>query len=107
MAIRTFWGKIIFIVSLIVLVLFFSRVCFGGIVKTQAGGQDYDYLVPLGDVSGILGVGGAVVLDKRTGNIWVFGVDPETYKLVSEYCGHIEEFIQPSQGEGNVPNTSD
>ena len=72
---------------------------FWGMVRTEAGQEGYDYIVPLGEVRGLLGIGGAVVLDKRTGDIWVFGVDPKTFKLVSEYCGHIEEFIRKEGGK--------
>jgi len=84
--------KIALVVGLSVLVVLGTY--FWGMVRTEAGQEGYDYIVPLGEVRGLLGIAGAVVLDKRTGDIWVFGVDPKTFKLESEYCGHIEEFIR-------------
>ena len=90
-------GKIALVVGLSALFVVLLGIYFWGMVRTEAGQEGYDYIVPLGEVSGLLGIGGTVVLDKRNGDIWVFAVNPKTFKLVSEYCGHIEEFI-PGEG---------
>lgn len=83
--------KIALVVGLSVLVVLGTY--FWGMVRTEAGQEGYDYIVPLGEIFAV-GSAGPLILDKRTGNIWAIGFNAETRKVESEYCGHIEEFIR-------------
>ena len=84
-------GKIALIVGLSALLLL--GIYFWGMVRTEAGQEGYDYIVSLGEIM-IVGSGGPLILDKRTGNVWAIGFNAETRKVESEYCGHIEELIR-------------
>lgn len=84
----SFWALV---VGLVVLALLFSALPSWGPLKSEAQ-QGYDYIVPLGEII-IFGAGGPLVLDQRTGNMWIFYVHKGIEKLESEYCGNIGELI--------------
>ena len=65
-------------------------------MKVEAAKPNYDFLVPLGEVTTPLAYGGPLVLDKRTGAVWLFYINPDSPKpagVEALYCGEIGELM--------------